>query len=61
LKAPKGYPDFDDFPGKLSRKNPWELVHKIRFGQPGTKMPRASTLGHAEIRALGAYIQTLGR
>jgi mono/diheme cytochrome c family protein len=45
----------------LSRKNPWELVHKIRFGQPGTKMPRSPALSHADLRAIGAYIQTIGK
>lgn len=31
--------DSDETVGILSAKNPWELLHKIRFGQPGSIMP----------------------
>lgn len=60
-KPPKGHPDFDDYPGMLARKNPWEFLHKVRFGQPGTTMPRGhgkATLG--DFVNLGAYAQTIG-
>ena len=51
---------FDDFPGKVGIKNPWELVHKIRFGQPGTDMPPyARQISTVQLKNLGAFIQTL--
>ena len=47
--------------GGLSRGNPWEFFHKVRFGQPGTKMPAGLILGWSleDIRDLTAYCQTL--
>jgi thiosulfate dehydrogenase len=27
--------------GDLARDNPWETLHKIRFGHPGSSMPSA--------------------
>lgn len=30
-----------EFIGTVANKNPWELIHKVRMGQPGTKMPSA--------------------
>lgn len=62
LKAPKRTnPDYDDFVGKVASKNPWELLHKVRFGQPGTKMPAAVRGGASmqDIIDLSAYAQTL--
>lgn len=62
LKIPKGSPtDYDDFVGKIATKNPWEFLHKVRFGQPGTKMPAASASGAPlqDIIDLAAYSQTL--
>ena len=51
---------FDDFPGYVGKKNPWELLHKIRFGQPGTGMPAYGLdFTPQELRDLGAHIQTL--
>jgi len=52
--------NFDDYLGKVGRKNPWELIHKIRFGQPGTDMPASAKLWSLEtVTNLGAYVQTL--
>jgi thiosulfate dehydrogenase len=28
-----------EFIGTIAYKNPWEFIHKVRFGQPGTIMP----------------------
>lgn len=60
LQVPGDAADFDDYPGKIARKNPWELVHKIRFGQPGTDMPAlAEHLSPQQLADLGAYLQSL--
>jgi thiosulfate dehydrogenase len=47
--------------GDLSNGNPWEVIHKIRAGQPGTGMPSAILNGWSiqdVIDVLG-YSQTL--
>jgi thiosulfate dehydrogenase len=55
-----GDPDFADFVGLISNDNPWEFQHKVRFGQPGTAMPRQlDVLTVAEVGDLGAYAQSL--
>lgn len=61
LNPPPGYPDFDDYPGMLSNKNPWEFQHKVRFGQPATAMPSSVAGGGTilDVADLGAYAQTL--
>ena len=62
LAAPKrSNPDYDDFVGKVANKNPWEFLHKVRFGQPGTKMPAAasSTATMQDIVDLAAFAQML--
>ncbi len=50
--------------GGLSTENPWEVMHKIRFGHPGAIMPSYSDQGVpyfslTEIRDVIAYTQTL--
>ncbi len=46
--------------GGLADDNPWEVQHKIRFGQPGTAMPRQLVaLTVPEVGDLGAYAQSL--
>ncbi len=51
---------FDDFPGAVATANPWEMQHKISFGQPDTLMPaQLDDLTVEEIGDLGAYLQTL--
>ena len=49
-----------EFLGQLARSNPWEVFHKIRFGQPGTRMPSAIALGWSieDVRDVTAYAQT---
>ena len=62
LEVPPGSADdYDEFVGKIARKNPWEFLHKVRYGQPGAKMPAAIRGGASlrEIVDLGAYAQTL--
>lgn len=62
LKVPDGSPpDYDDFVGKIAHKNPWEFLHKVRFGHPGAKMPAAHGAGLSieQLIDLCAYSQTL--
>lgn len=52
-------PDDPEWVGTIAVANPWELLHKIRFGYPGTAMPSwvgdgGSDQGAADI---GAYSQ----
>ena len=61
--------DFDSDPGSyegvgdLSNGNPWETLHKIRWGHPGSAMPSMVTAGLSETDHgdLLAYAQTLGQ
>jgi thiosulfate dehydrogenase len=61
LGKPPGYPDYVEYPGLLSKSNPWEFQHKVRFGNPGTAMP--GTVGGGgtlqEVSDVSAYSQTL--
>jgi thiosulfate dehydrogenase len=51
---------FEEFPGLIANENPWEFLHKVRFGQPGTMMPpQAMVLGPQQLADLGAFVQTL--
>ena len=54
---------FDDVKvvGTLANDNPWETLHKIRFGHPGTPMPRTLELGWSTQDAVDVlgYTQTL--
>jgi thiosulfate dehydrogenase len=47
--------------GTLANANPWELLHKIRFGDPGTPMPSTERLRYDVSFAvdLAAYAATL--
>ena len=49
--------------GKAARDNPWEILHKIRFGQPGTQMPAAikANLTVQEQVDILTYAQTLSK
>jgi thiosulfate dehydrogenase len=51
----------DDMPplGKLSNKNPWETLHKIRHGQPDAEMPALVAFDIQVSVDILAYIQTL--
>lgn len=58
---PPGAPaDFSEGPGFLSNDNPWEFLHKVRFGAPGTIMTQQfGVLTLSEAGELGAFSQTL--
>lgn len=58
---PGASPDYDEFPQTLANENPWEFQHKVRFGQPGTNMPRLAdeNITAEELASLGAYTQSL--
>jgi thiosulfate dehydrogenase len=50
-----------EFVGTVAYKNPWEFIHKVRAGQPGTKMPSAiiHKWSDREILDLLTYVRTL--
>ncbi|MFQ5410929.1 MAG: c-type cytochrome [Phycisphaerae bacterium] len=57
-----GTPEMPEYVGTIAVHNPWELMHKIRIGQPASSMPSwvgpphlGSDQGVADI---GRYIQT---
>lgn len=50
-----------EYVGHLAQENPWEFLHKTRFGEPGTPMLGAQLVGWPASAAadLGVYAQTL--
>jgi thiosulfate dehydrogenase len=40
-----GSDDDPEYVGTIAIDNPWEFVHKVRAGQPGTSMPSTMNLG----------------
>jgi thiosulfate dehydrogenase len=50
-----------EFLGHVAGDNPWELVHKVRFGQPGWPMPSAisNQWTDQDVANVLAYVQTL--
>lgn len=50
-----------EYLGTIAADNPWEFIHKVRMGQPGTQMPAALELGwHLdEVIDVLTYAQTL--
>jgi thiosulfate dehydrogenase len=54
-------PDDPEFVGNIAVDNPWEFIHKVRAGQPGTPMPSAidNSWSMQEIVDVLAYSQTL--
>ncbi|MEE9252720.1 MAG: cytochrome c, partial [Thermodesulfobacteriota bacterium] len=46
---------------ELADDNPWETMHKIRFGHPGTAMPSSIDMGwtNEDVRDVLGYAQTL--
>ena len=52
--------DDPEFLGHLAPDNPWEFVHKVRFGQPGWPMPSAikNDWSMEDIANVLAYAQT---
>lgn len=57
---PGASPDYDEFPQVIANENPWEFQHKVRFGQPGTDMPRLADITLEELASLGTFAQSLG-
>ena len=45
--------------GDVARKNPWEYVHKVQNGQPGTEMPALRALDLSITVDILAFSQTL--
>jgi thiosulfate dehydrogenase len=56
-----GSADEPEYVGTIAVDNPWEFVHKVRAGQPGTGMPSAIDGGWnlKDVIDLLAYSQTL--
>lgn len=50
-----------EYVGTIARDNPWEFIHKVRFGQPGSGMPFAAQFGWniGDIVDVLGYSQTL--
>ena len=50
-----------EYVGTVANENPWEFLHKVRFGDPGTPMPAGELLHwNAALAAdVGAYAATL--
>lgn len=43
---------------QITRRNPWQMLHTIRFGHPGSPMPSLELLGYntqAQLTSLGAF------
>jgi thiosulfate dehydrogenase len=40
-----GTPGEPEYVGTVAVDNPWEFLHKVRFGQPGTAMPSGIASG----------------
>lgn len=54
-----GSDDEPEYVGTIGVDNPWEGLHKIRFGQPGVPMIAMIALETQQIVDILAYIQTL--
>lgn len=48
-----------EYIGTIANDNPWELLHKIRHGQPGEPMVAMITLPLQDLADIVAYAQTL--
>lgn len=51
--------DEPEYVGTVARQNPWEALHKIRFGQPGVGMVALTVLDIQDHVDILAYTQTL--
>lgn len=54
-----GTPEAPEFVGTVARDNPWEFMHKARFGQPGIPMISLITMPDMTIADILALCQTL--
>jgi mono/diheme cytochrome c family protein len=52
-----------EFVGTIAYENPWEFIHKVRAGQPGTRMPSAiiNEWTEKEVLDLLSFARTLPR
>jgi cytochrome c553 len=48
-----------EYIGTISQENPWEFLHKARFGQPGIPMISLIVLPIQDVVDIAAYAQTL--
>jgi len=48
-----------EYVGTIARENPWEFLHKVRFGQPGAEMMSLRAFGIQVSLDLLAYARTL--
>jgi thiosulfate dehydrogenase len=48
-----------EYIGTVAKKNPWEALHKVRFGHPEAQMPAMVFLGLREQLDLLSFCQTL--
>jgi thiosulfate dehydrogenase len=50
-----------EYIGTVANGNPWELIHKVRAGQPGANMPSAiiNKWDEQDLRDLLTYVRTL--
>jgi|GEM_PF-2544462 len=48
-----------EYVGTVGRKAPWEALHKIRMGHPGSTMPSFKDLSEQTLVELLAYLQSL--
>ena len=50
-----------EFVGTVANENPWEFIHKVRAGQPGTRMPSAiiNKWSEEDINDLLTFARTL--
>lgn len=48
-----------EFIGTIAHENPWELLHKARFGQPGVAMVGLAALPIEDVVDILTYAQTL--
>jgi thiosulfate dehydrogenase len=51
--------DDPEYVGTVAQHNPWEALHKIRFGQPGVGMVSLSVLDIQQQVDILSYTQTL--
>jgi len=51
--------DDPEYVGTVAADNPWEALHKIRFGQPGVGMIALTALSMGTLVDILSYAQTL--
>jgi len=58
--GPEGVDIITSIPlGRLARRNPWEVFHKMISGHPDEVMPATRVLGEDSLAGILAYLQTL--